>query len=151
MSSAFLNTDELLGQELGTAMVLFHQAIADRLDLSVTEWKCLDVLDHTGAITAGKLAELTGLTTGAITGIVDRLTLRGKVRRLADPADRRRVIIQTLPDPVRSQVLGEIFSALGEAMQILPGRYNAQERDAIRDYLATTVNILREQTCKLRR
>jgi hypothetical protein len=146
-----MDNDALLGQELGTALVLFHQAIADRLELSVTEWKCLDALDHSGALTAGKLAELTGLTTGAITGIVDRLVRRGKVERQPDPSDRRRVIIQSRPDPARAQALGEIFGALGEAMQALPGRYNAQEQAAIRDYLSTTIAILREQTRKLRR
>ena len=88
----------MLGNALSTAVVLYHEAIADRLGLSATEWKCLGLLRKSGPITAGRLAELTGLTTGAITGIVDRLERAGRARRASDPHDRRRVIIEVIPD-----------------------------------------------------
>ncbi|MGH2460296.1 MAG: MarR family winged helix-turn-helix transcriptional regulator, partial [Chloroflexota bacterium] len=79
-------TGNLLGRELSTAVVLFHEAIAERLGMSATEWKCLDVLGRAGPITARELAEQTGLTTGAITGLVDRLERAGYVRRVPNPA-----------------------------------------------------------------
>ncbi|WP_392435861.1 MarR family transcriptional regulator [Chlorogloeopsis fritschii PCC 9212] len=74
------------GRELSAATVLFHTAIAERLGLNTTDHKCADILAQTGAITAGELAERTGLTTGAITGVVDRLEKAGFVRRERDPA-----------------------------------------------------------------
>jgi DNA-binding transcriptional ArsR family regulator len=85
-----------LGREVSARMVMFHQAIAERLGLNATDHKALDLLGRAGPITAGELAELTGLTTGAITGIIDRLEKAGFVRRENDPKDRRRVIIRPL-------------------------------------------------------
>src|SRR5215831_16503044 len=80
-------------RQLSTATILFHQAIADRLGMNVTDHKCADILLRTGAITAGELSRRTGLTTGAITGVIDRLEKAGFVRRAKDAGDRRRVIV----------------------------------------------------------
>src|SRR5690349_3034857 len=84
-------------RQLATATVLFHQAIADRLGMHVTDHRCLDILLRSGSITAGELAQRTGLTTGAITGVIDRLEKAGFVQRAKDPADRRRVVIEPFP------------------------------------------------------
>ena len=65
---------------------MFHQAIADRLGLNVTDHKCIDLLLMKGPLTAGELAGMTGLTTGAITAVIDRLEKAGFVRREDDPA-----------------------------------------------------------------
>ena len=81
-------------RETSTVTILFHQAIADRLGMNVTDHKCAGILARSGPITAGELARLTGLTTGAITGVVDRLERAGFVRRARDSSDRRRVIIE---------------------------------------------------------
>src|SRR5262245_4409010 len=83
-------------RQLSTATILFHQAIADRLGLNVTDHKCADILLRTGPVTAGELARQTGLTTGAITGVIDRLEKAGFVRRIRDADDRRRVIVEPL-------------------------------------------------------
>lgn len=83
-------------RHLSTWTVLFHSAIAERLGLNTTDHKCLDILSHHGSLTAGQLAEVTGLTTGAVTGVIDRLEAAGYVRRGRDPSDRRRVIIQPI-------------------------------------------------------
>lgn len=81
------------GRRSGAQAALFSHAVADRLGLNRSDFECLDTLDWTGPITAGRLAELTGLTTGAITGIVDRLEGAGLVRRDKDQSDRRKVIL----------------------------------------------------------
>ena len=60
-------------RQMSTGAIMFHQAIADRLGLHATDHKCADLIIRNGAMTSGRLAELTGLTTGAITGVVDRL------------------------------------------------------------------------------
>src|SRR5690349_23076125 len=85
----------VLGRELSARTVLFHDAVASRIGLSATESKCLDIaLRANGPLTAGKLAEQTGLTTGAITGVLDRLERAGFIRREKDEADRRQVLIR---------------------------------------------------------
>src|SRR4051794_9372852 len=96
---------ELVGFRLSTATVLFHSAIADRLGVGVTDVKCYSILRQTGPITAGDLAERVGLTTGAITGVIDRLEQAGLVRRVRDPNDRRRVVLEVLSNPEHERVL----------------------------------------------
>src|SRR5216117_3098234 len=73
-----------------TATVLFHAAVAERLGLSATDHKYADLIARQGPMTAGELADRAGLTTGAITGVLDRLERAGWVRRERDPHDRRR-------------------------------------------------------------
>ena len=73
---------------------LFSQAVAERLGLAVTDVECLDVLLTEGRLTVGRLAELTGLTTGSATRMVDRLEQAGYVKRVADAVDRRRVLVE---------------------------------------------------------
>ena len=86
MSSLFPPRAELIdtlsqaGRELSTVTILFHSALAEKFDLNATDWKCADILIRLGPLTAGQLSELTGLTTGAITGVIDRLEQRGFAR-----------------------------------------------------------------------
>src|SRR5574342_463312 len=72
--------------------VLYSQAVAERLRINSTDLECLDHISR-GPVTAGRLAELTGLTTGAITGVIDRLERIGLVRREHDPDDRRKPLV----------------------------------------------------------
>src|SRR4030095_3865035 len=76
-----------------TATVLFHAAIAEQLGLNATDHKAADLLMQRGPLSAGALAELAGVTTGSVTGMIDRLERAGWVRRTRDPADRRRIIV----------------------------------------------------------
>src|SRR5204863_5276286 len=91
--------DSLLGdlarsaQRAATDGILFHQAVADRLGLHVSDLRCLNILLEAGSVPAGEIGERTGLTTGAVTRMVDRLERAGYVRREPDPTDRRRVIV----------------------------------------------------------
>ena len=65
-------------REMSTETIMFHQSVADVLGLHITDHKCLDLIRQYGAMPAGRIAELTGLTTGAVTGIIDRLEKRSK-------------------------------------------------------------------------
>jgi DNA-binding MarR family transcriptional regulator len=80
--------------------VIFGQTVANTIGISGSDLECLDFLNLEGRVTAGRLAEVTGLTTGAITGVVDRLEKAGLVRRERDPDDRRKVFIATVPENV---------------------------------------------------
>src|ERR1700758_3205310 len=77
---------------------MFAKTVADRAGISSSDMDCMDFLNLEGRMTAGRLAELTGLTTGAITGVVDRLEKAGFVRRERDESDRRKVFIVPVPE-----------------------------------------------------
>lgn len=75
----------------------WDQALADLAGMNRTDMRCIDLIDQAGGMTAGELARAAGLTTGAVTAVVDRLERAGYARRVADPADRRRVRIEVTP------------------------------------------------------
>lgn len=76
----------------------FDSAVAEALGLNRTDMRCLDVIQREGPVTAGHLAESTGLTTGAITVALDRLERAGYARRVRDTGDRRRVLVELTPE-----------------------------------------------------
>ena len=139
----------LAGRQLSTATVMFHQAIADRLGLNVTDHKCLDLLLIKGPLTAGELAVMTGLTTGAITAVIDRLASAGFVRREDDPADRRRVIVQGIPRRCRD--IERLFEPFGARFQELSARYTDDELLVILDFMTRSREGLHESTVDLRK
>lgn len=136
-----------LGRRLSTAVVLFHEAVGQRLGLRALDHRALGLIERQGPLTAGALAELTGLTPGAVTGLVDRLHRLGYVRRVPDPADRRRVLIsanvEARPDPA------DAFAGLSRAMGELMARYDEDELAVIADYVTRTIDILHAQTQRL--
>src|SRR5882762_9089571 len=121
-----------LVQELENAMrkssaqgTIFSQTVADRAGISNSDMECVDFLNVEGRMTAGRLAELTGLTTGAITGVGDRMEKAGLVRRERDSDDRRKVYIVTVPENVAS--IGRFYVPMQEAMQKLWSTYSEAE------------------------
>jgi DNA-binding MarR family transcriptional regulator len=76
----------------------YDQAVADAIGLNRTDMRCLDVIQREGPVPAGRLADETGLTTGAITTVLDRLERAGFARRTRDPTDRRRVLVEVAPE-----------------------------------------------------
>jgi DNA-binding MarR family transcriptional regulator len=136
-------------RELSTATIMFHQAIADRLSMNVTDHKCAWILVRDGPITAGELARCTGLTTGAITGVIDRLEKAGFARRVRDAGDRRRVIIE--PDLKRiERRIGTLFESMTRATAELCAGYSVQELILIRDFAARSRQVAEEETRKVR-
>jgi len=75
----------------------FDEAVAEAAGVNLTDMRCLEVLGLEGPVTAGRLAEATGLTTGAMTTALDRLERHGYARRVRDTADRRRVLVEITP------------------------------------------------------
>ena len=147
--AGLLDDMQRAGRQLSAATIMFHQAIADRLGLNPTDHKCLDLLVLKGLMTAGELAEMTGLTTGAITGVIDRLEGAGYVRREDDPNDRRRVILRVIPKGYRE--IGRLFESLSAAVNDLGARYNDRELATILDFMTRSSQMLHEETRKLRR
>ncbi|GCE31639.1 transcriptional regulator [Dictyobacter alpinus] len=100
----------------------FVQAVAGKVGLHPSDLKVLSILSRQSPLSAGRLADLTGLTTGAITFMLDRLEKAGYARRMRHPVDRRIVLIELIPDPLE-QATGKYFAAMLRATT-----------DAVRDY-----------------
>jgi DNA-binding HxlR family transcriptional regulator len=135
---------------MSTRSVLLHAAVAEKLGLNPSDHKCADVLrGEPGPITAGRLAELTGLSTGAITGVLDRLEQAGFVARDHDPNDRRRVVIRCTPE--RMPDLRPVFMPLRDAMIAFCTRYSDSELRLILDFMQSSEHVIHEQIQRLSR
>lgn len=138
---------------LGAELVLLSQSVADRLKINTTDLQCLAVVMSAGPLTAGQIAESTGLTTGAITGVVDRLEKAGLVQRESDPADRRRVVVRALPGDViaaREPAVRDAFARLQSAAAEEYESYSDRELQLIIDALARAHPVLLDQVSHLR-
>jgi DNA-binding MarR family transcriptional regulator len=137
-------------REMSTETIVFHQNVADVLGLHITDHKCLDLIRQYGAMPAGRLAELTGLTTGAVTGIIDRLEKAGFVRRTNDPKDRRRTIIEPVRNKKWERKIEAIFIPFHERMHKLLSSYSDSELAFLLDVLTKSIELTREESKKLR-
>ena len=138
-----------LHRNLSMAMIAFHEAVARRLGMSAAETKCLGVLGQLGEATPGQLAQATGLTTGAITGVVDRLEKAGYATRVPHPKDRRSLIVRPLRQEELGRTTGPLFESLGQAMIALTQQYTPDQMALIQDYLAKTTAVLKAETAKI--
>lgn len=126
----------------------FGQTVAVRFGLSESDIETLEQLIDMGATTAGRLADVTGLTSGAVTRVIDRLEQAGYVRRVPDPADRRRVIVEVVPDKVAAirSTLDRVSAT--SAREI--GRYTDAQLNLIADFLTKMETITRDEAEALR-
>jgi DNA-binding MarR family transcriptional regulator len=137
-----------LARRNSTATVLFHHALADRLGLGPTDHKCLDLLHERGPMTGSQLAALTGLTSGAITGVTARLERAGLIFREPHPTDRRMQVLAPTPQAVRT--VQEVLAGLpGDREELLDG-FTPDQLDAVREYLARSVDYLYRRAAALR-
>jgi DNA-binding MarR family transcriptional regulator len=148
-------TRAALLQELETGMrkassqgAMFAKSVADRAGISSSDMDCIDFVNLEGRMTAGKLAELTGLTTGAITGVVDRLEKAGFVRRERDESDRRKVFI--VPVEARMMELGRFYELVKRAMQKQCEAYTEAELKFLLRYATDTCQSMLEATTQLK-
>ena len=146
-------SDALLvaGRSLGNSSSMLLAACADRLGLHSTDWGCVLLLNEAlpEPLTAGQLAELTGLTTGAVTGVLDRLEGAGFVGRARDPGDRRRVVVRLVPESMAR--IGPMFEGLIADMRALHGDYSDDELAVFADMLTRSSEILRSHARRIRR
>jgi DNA-binding MarR family transcriptional regulator len=137
-------------REMSTETIMFHQAVADTIGLHITDHKCLDLIRQYGAMPAGRLAELTGLTTGAITGTIDRLEKAGYVRRANDPKDRRRTIVEPTKNKKLERKIEAIFIPFHERMHKLLSSYSDSELAFLLDVLTKSLDQSHQELMKLR-
>ncbi len=135
-------------RKVSSQAALFSQAVADRIGLATIDVECLEVLNDEGPVTVGRLAEWTGLTTGAATRMIDRLEQAGYVRRVADPADRRRVVVEPVAQRLAS--LADIHESIARAQLGVIARFSDAQLVAIADYLETSIDVARQEAAKMR-
>lgn len=128
---------------------LFNQAVADHLGLHPTDLQCLNLLTlESGPVTTGRIAELTGLTTGSATRLVDRLEKAGYVRRERDTADRRKVLVVTVPERVAE--FGRMWDRLGGGWNALFDDLDDAQLGVILDHMRRTTEFGARQVARLR-
>ncbi len=120
-------------RESSTTAVFFHTSIAERVGLGATETKTLFLLSRLGPLTAGEIAQHTGVTTPSVTSLLDRLESKGFVRRVRDPHDRRRVIVERNEE--RLAELNGLFNSLQENFRDFLETYNDDQLATIVDFL----------------
>lgn len=137
-----------LGRELSAATVLFHTQVAERVGLSPTDHKCLDLAVRADRpLTAGQIADLSGLSTGAVTGVIDRLERAGFVRRVRDPHDRRKVLVEVSRGNLTRY--GDAFEGLWSALDTALANYAPNELDAIERYITDMISVLKSEADRL--
>ena len=121
----------------------FDEQVAKKLKLSRTDMRCLDLIDRLGPISAGRLAEETGLTTGAVTFILDRLEEAGMVTRRRDTEDRRRVWVEIVPEA--QERLKVLHQPVAEEMREVAQRFKADELATVRDFMRQAKEVFQRQ------
>jgi len=117
----------------GVTNDIADQVVADHLGLNRTDTRCLDIIERLDGVSAGRLASEAGLSTGAVTTVIDRLERAGYARRVADTNDRRRVLVELTPGA--RQILRDLFAPLmDDTMRQLSG-YDDDQVGLVRDFL----------------
>lgn len=135
-------------RHMGGVTILLHQAIADRVGVHTTDMQCLNILGTTGPVTAGRLAELTGLTTGAVTRLVDRLERAGFVVRRRDDRDRRQVFVEIVPE--RAAECGPLYESIGRSWQAHLTQYTDPELELILRFVTECAHMTRREVARSR-
>jgi DNA-binding MarR family transcriptional regulator len=110
----------------------FDEVAREKLGINRTDLRCLNIIENEGPLTAGRLAELSGLTTAAVTSVLDRLEHAGYARRLRDQQDRRQVRVEVTP--LLAERATPIWGPLGEEARSTLGRMSADELQALIDF-----------------
>jgi len=143
--------DELAGvsRRYIASYALFNQAVADHLGLHPTDLQCLNLLTlERGPVTSGRIAEMTGLTTGSATRLVDRLEKAGYVVRERDAEDRRRVLVVTVPERIAE--FGRMWDRLGGGWSALFEELDDAELAVVIGHMRRTVEFGAQQVARLR-
>jgi DNA-binding MarR family transcriptional regulator len=134
-----------LGRQFSDATIFLHEAIAQKGGLTVTDHKFLGLIMQKGPMTAGELSKLSKLTTGAITGLVDRLEKKKLVKRQFDKSDRRKIII--VPNfENATKLFGAVQTQLRTRIFDMISTFSDDELNVIERYLQMTIEVMNEIT-----
>ena len=145
--ASLLNELQFLGQMMSSETALFHHAAAAKNGLSITESKTISALMQEGPMTAGQLAKRLSLTTGAVTGVIDRLEAGGFAKRSTDPNDRRKVIVNL--NAKKLQRVGKTYESIGKTFQMVLEQYSTEELDFLAQYFKKAIELTKVEIAKL--
>lgn len=129
--------------------VFLLQAVAERSGMNLTDLQCIAILTSLGPITAGHLAEEMGLTTGAITGVVNRMELAGYVRREKDPGDGRRVVIRPVVEALE-RAGASFFGSTERELNVLLAEYGDRDLAVLLDFTRRANAMTEQATARIR-
>ncbi len=127
----------------------FDSLAAERLGVSETDLRCLNIIENTRGLSAGELAAQAGLTAGAVTGVIDRLEKTAFARRVPDPVDRRRVRVEVTPtfyvsaERIWGPMAADWHATLSE-------RFTMDELERLTEFLRATNELGRRHLDRLR-
>jgi DNA-binding MarR family transcriptional regulator len=126
---------------------LFDETLTQFLGINRTDGRCLDLIDRRGRVSAGQLANDSGLTTGAVTAVIDRLEAAGYARRIRDQLDRRKVWVE-LTDEARN-ITARIFGHYEKTAPMLMARFTPEQIQGVLDYLEISTFVQNEMAAAL--
>ena len=136
-------------RENSIGVVLFHQAVGRILGINVTDMKCLDIIVMKGSASPSLLAELTGLSTGSATAMIDRLERRGLIKRLPNPDDRRGTTVVLTVEATKR--LPRLFASMAKAMEELVSSYSENQLEILLDFFRRISRLWRSEREQLQR
>jgi len=122
--------------------ILFNQKVADRVGLHLTDMQCVNLLDLLGPVTPGRLAECTGLTTGGVTVMLDRLEKAGIVKREPNPNDRRSVLDRVNPKKLRK--INALYGGINKQLEAFFSEFPEAELRAVAHFFSRMNAIRRD-------
>jgi DNA-binding MarR family transcriptional regulator len=127
---------------------LFDETMSHFLGINRTDGRCLDIIDRHGKVSAGQLANESGLTTGAVTAVIDRLEAAGYVQRIRDLVDRRKVWVETTE--AMKGIVARIFSIYHRTGPAMMQRFSEEQLKAIMEFLRIGAFLNQEMAAALR-
>jgi DNA-binding MarR family transcriptional regulator len=137
-----------LSQQYAYTSLQMHETIAKKLDFSATDHKYLSFFLVKEKLTAGELAELSGLTTGAVTGLIDRFEKKQLVKRQFDSNDRRKVIVVADSQKI-IQLFEPFYKAFQEQTEKLIETYSDEEKVILTSYLTKSIELMKQTTSNI--
>jgi len=126
-------------RKMGAQSVITSRTVADRFGLHMTDLEVLDLIFLREQVSAGELADVTGLTSGSVTALIDRLTKAGYVERCDDPSDRRKVLVRVRHDAI--EPIKSLYMAIQKKMFALWSTFEARDLEVIADFLTRSTEL----------
>lgn len=137
-----------LSQQYAFDSIQMHEAIGRKAGLSGTDHKYLGFLMQKGQMTAGELSALTGLTTGSVTGLIDRFEQKDLVKRRFAEGDRRKVIVEPNTEKIMA-VFEPLYKEFRSKSELVMASFSEQELAVIESYFLKAIEVMNETTSKL--
>ena len=132
-------------RKMGGQSIIISRTVADRFGMHMTDLEVLDLIFLRGEVSAGDLASATGLTSGSVTALIDRLAKAGYVERCDDPSDRRKVLVRIRPENI--EPIKATYMSMQKRMFELWSGFEPHDLEVIIDFVTRSTE-LSVECCK---